>query len=551
MLGRVITQGRLDEGLWSSADPCSRFVMMIGLIVLSCSLFQVYIQENMYFHQAKELQRISETVVEVPCSSSSVSKLDSGPSCSSRDVIHLQGCDVIGFEAFSADDLGLNGFDENLPATSVQGAYFKSHVRQYSRGKSSSWKKVHENVGNLREECVYSEFARIGSFKPTHSIIARLPGSIVPLTPSLNYVQQTGWWSKVTLPYSSKNMQIYPMQVYDDDESKHFVLATSDLSAPFDQDVTLWFTVGDAKTVSVLAFCNGDHLEPWRLRLNSIADIDLTYVVKGAVPSGVMIREIGDRTFRDVQLARICGILLCWLGTWFLVFPAYVCDCTRQQHSEHFGEDLGACARALPLSLMPSFLVIGMSWAALRMPFATIAGGSFFAVSLVMMALNRSLFSACPFSASSPELVVRLPSLVQQCPPRLWPGGARPTVGSKVRIQASGLEGTILCDDHSDLPYKIGFNSSDDVPSDWFKEEQVELPNVGQAIPTEAPQNPSGPALLVEPQRLTDPLLLVGGSDAPDSGVGKWSNTMRMMFLGMALGLSVSVLCAVGLALFT
>lgn len=211
---------------------------------------------------------------------------------------------------------------------------------------------------------------------------------------------------------------------------------------------------------------------------------------------------------------RISGVILCWLATWMLVFPAYAVDLCFKRSGINWEADCKACGRALPLSLMPSLCVIATSWAFQRSPMLTIV------VSVVMVAICF-LVALNLHSTDRSNQLVGLPALLQRSiSDRVhWPGGRRPTVGSRVRVLSeawTGLEGEITLDDRSDLPYKV--EATDGSKTDWFTERQVEWFNEQESPALEeAPQQAqeaSQQAQMVAPpevfpqvQQLQQPLL--------------------------------------------
>jgi len=523
---RLVTSQRLDEGLWSSADGSQRYCMLFATMLLGFALLMLWGNEALLYAEIRELDHARSTVRELPCNGG-ISESSIGAS-----VVHLTGCKVTGLAVFTSDFPGLEflgGFDEVLPEGGPRGVFFKVHLREYSRRRSSGWEKV-DAIGNLHESTAFSPSPRIGVYEGVSQVFAHLPVSVVPLRPNLRFQDEVGVFSSAEPPYSLENMLV---------DGNHLYTSTSDPRSPYDGDVEMWFTVADSTDVSVIARGQSKHkLVPWTLRYSD--DIDFTRAVAGSVAARPMIDGIESEVSKDAWEQRCLGILFCWFGTWLLIFPAYALDCCKQS-SHHIVEDFGSFCRALPVSLLPSIIVIAMSWGAQRSCLLTVCAASGLLVVCLLLASGSN-----PFSASSDSLrnLISAPGLLQRWPSAQWPTGMRPTTGSRVRVRASGLEGSIVRDDRSDIPYKVLLDGG---TTDWYKERDV-LP-VAQSPPPEAEEpRPQGLEEAPVRQRVCEaasPLLPPGSVEGSTARVTPLPHSLRMVALGMALGSAVSLVGAV------
>jgi len=495
--------------------------------------------EAEYFADMHELEHVRDTIVELPCDGSGSSGTDG------TSVVHLTGCKITGPVIFDETYPGLeelSEFKENLPEDGVPGVSFKVNIQQYSRRRSNQWGDV-DNVENLHKAHVFSQSSRVGVYSGVGSVFASLPHDTVQLRPSLNFHQQVNFWTGITPPYSSTNMLV---------KDDHLYTSDSCPDSPYDSDVNLWFEVADAdQRVSIIAREPiGQTLQAWTVP--GYDSNDWTVSKLGVVEAPPMLDEIEIELSTTFGIYRIFSLVMTWLSTWCLVFPAYACDCCKK-NPDHVCENLKALCRAIPLSLVPSGVVMGMSWGIWRNPLLTCL------VAAILLAISVFLlFGWDPCSAlqarlhASPDpnaTVTYAPSqgLLQRFPSVRWPGGVRPTVGDSVRIRATNKTGLIQADDRTDLPYKVVF---DDGSQDWFTEMAVDVVNAAEAEPSNAPE-PQAPSL-------QEPLLVAENSSflSATSATGVESNnhrpmmshTVRAMVLGLAVGLVVSIVALAALA---
>lgn len=292
-------------------------------------------------------------------------------------------------------------------------------------------------------------------------------------------------FSSAQAPYSSKNMQVWDNVLY-----------TSDPKSPYDDDLKLWFTVADAKSVSALTTESSDELFTWRIDKQ---DINLTRVEAGAVTTKTMIEPL-QRQFSDmVRVRRVSGILAFWLATFLLVFPAYACDAMDNNTKDVVG-DCGACCRALPLSMVPSSVIIAMSWSFARAPSQTLAVGAILMTICAVLAFAPGMRSARP----------QLASLVG--PP------------SAVLVKQGSLEEGL---GELERPLLLPSEAEDEMPC-------------------ARPQLPSdGSPPLVQSEEA--PLMSDQDAGAEPANRG-FHPSMRLIFAGMAAGFAVSVLGGIVLA---
>lgn len=524
---RLITSQRLEEGLWSSADVCQRCCMSFATMLLVLVFFVLWGNETVHFAQVEELDHARSTVLELPCDGA-----DSGGfagSSAGTSIVHLTGCKVTGLANFTVHYPGLEflrGFNEILPERGFRGVFFKAHLRQYQHeGKSSSWNDVDE-IENLHETVVFSPSPRIGAYEGESHLFSHLPVSIVPLRRNSHFKQEVGYFSSVTPPYSLKNMVV---------NGNHLYTSTSCPGTPYDDDVDMWFTVADSTEVSVIARQLDRKLVPWTVR--DFDSIDFTRAVTGAVAARPMIDTIQHEVVHEVWETRSLGILLSWLGTWLLIFPAYVIDlCDKKAPGDRLPEDCFSCCRALPISLLPTMAVIATSWGTQRNCLLTICTASILLYVGLLLGLGRN---PCPASKEEWQQLVNAPGLLQRWPSAQWPNGVRPTTGSRVRvrIRAHYVEGSIIRDDHTDVPYKVLFDNDPPEAAQWYKEQDV-LPVVDEPLLEAEEPLPQG---LEEASSPPVPLSLLGSI----ASIPQLSHSLRVMAMAMALGLAVSIVGAI------
>mmetsp|Transcript_103278 Transcript_103278/g.296475 ORF Transcript_103278/g.296475 Transcript_103278/m.296475 type:complete len:489 (-) Transcript_103278:30-1496(-) len=383
VLRRLITSQRLDDGLVSSAKGVEPCCMCFGAVVAVSALRYMYFNESVYFAETVELERVQAEVYEQECSGQGAEgEIPSG------SVVHLLNCPVTGRLSFSAEDRGLEflqDFEENMPKGSFgTGAYFQVHIQQFSRRRSSQWRDI-VGAGSLTAGFTIAHDVHIGVFSASEEVVEVFPNSRVQLHPSSQYKQEAAMFSSAQAPYTSKNMQVWDNVLY-----------TSDPKSPYDDDIKLWFTVADAKSVSALTTESSDELFTWRIDKQ---DVNLTSVEAGAVTTKTMIEAVQQQFFLKAREGRVIGILTFWLATFLLVFPAYACHIMDKDTKDAAG-DCGAICRALPLSMVPSTVIIAMSWSFLRAPSQTLAVGAILMTICTVLAFAPGMRSARPQLAS-------------------------------------------------------------------------------------------------------------------------------------------------------
>mmetsp|Transcript_27228 Transcript_27228/g.87719 ORF Transcript_27228/g.87719 Transcript_27228/m.87719 type:complete len:451 (-) Transcript_27228:114-1466(-) len=446
VLRRLITSQRLDDGLVSSAKGVEPCCMCLGAVVAVSALWFLFFTESVYFAETVELERVQAEVYEQECSGQGAEgEIPSG------SVVHLLNCPVTGRLSFSAEDRGLEflqDFEENMPKGSFgTGAYFQVHIQQFTRRRSSEWRDI-VGAGSLTAGFTIAHDVHIGVFSASEEV-----------------------WDNV--------------------------LYTSDPKSPYDDDIKLWFTVADAKSVSALTTESSDELFTWRIDKQ---DVNLTRVEAGAVTTKTMIEVVQQQFSDNARDGRVIGILTFWLATFLLVFPAYACDIMDNNTKDAAG-DCGAICRALPLSMVPSTVIIAMSWSFLRAPSQTLAVGAILMTICTVLAFAPGMRSARPQLAS----LVGPPSavLAQQGP---------------VEEGLGELERPLL------------------LPS----EAEDEMPCARPQLPADG----SPPLVHVEEAPPTsDP-----AAEAEPANPG-CHPTLHLIFVGMAVGFAVSVLGGIVLAM--
>lgn len=320
---RLISVVRVEKGLWTSADPCQRVLMVIGALWILAGCHLLSCNEDFFILRGREVGAAEHGSLEVPCEGADLAAL-------AREhrgaLLHLEDCKVSS-SAFSAATPGLGGlraFGEALSAEEARGTWFKVNLQQYSLD-AEEWEPVEEARG-LRAAYAVAADAKVGEFLLARELAALVPGSVVPAKQSAHFAP-----AGASDNLGGQNMQAHDQKLY-----------SGNPQWPRDGDVRVWFTAGDAHRASALAAWSGAELEFWRAP-QTAGDYDplaarrqLGIVAAGAVTAKELLARVAPFSQMDVWPMRVGGFVVIWLGMSLLLFPNHVvpdfcgaCCCCR------------------------------------------------------------------------------------------------------------------------------------------------------------------------------------------------------------------------------
>jgi len=235
-------------------------------------------------------------------------------------------------------------FQDNLPAEGLHGVWLMVHLQRYSESgvAGGSWVPV-QRAKNLRASKVVADGVLIASLSLADELIWQIPGSPVPLRKSNNGadVYRGG-------PYTKKNMQVYGYTLY-----------SGNPTAPVEGDVRVWFSMGVASNVSVLAAviqgAGIGQLRPWRAPVDATAGAPLAVGVisNNSASARDMLAPIFLENMELLWPIRVLGVLIIWLGMSFLLFPNHVVP-------DFCGG--WCCCRSMPGAVVTAFTSTAASW---------------------------------------------------------------------------------------------------------------------------------------------------------------------------------------------
>jgi len=342
---RLITQKRLDKGLWASADACQHVLMVTGALFLVCGCCILNINEDQFILGKLGNSEAQRALIEVPCSGT----LPAGASLNTTGLpalVHLNSCEVSGAnilaQAAQLDsalaELAL--FRDNLPAEGLHGAWLKVHLERHVGG---SWVSV-QRARNLCASKVAANGVLVANFSMTKELIWQIPGSPVPLRSS-----SSGAESYRGGPLTSRNMQVHGSKLY-----------SGNPTAPVEGEVRIWFSLGAASTISVLsAFVEQGaghrQLRLWQAPSDASAGAPLAVgkISSDSASSQDMLASIFGENMKLVWSIRVLGVLTVWLGMSLMLFPNHVVP-------DFCGG--WCCCRSMPGAVATAFTSTAASW---------------------------------------------------------------------------------------------------------------------------------------------------------------------------------------------
>lgn len=366
VIERFVTRERLGRGLWSSANSCGKCLMGCGGILLLFGSVAICANEACSYYHQLEIEEAFENVRSIPCDVDANFPTTYG----TEQLLHLKNCPLSQLEVFSSATPGLEeleNFKENLPPGGVPGSWFSvsmeqqsSRRRGYGRRRSSSWDSV-ARVSNLKEVSVDAKQLKIGDYRASAQVVDAIPGAHLPLKKSKNCVHETSLFGAPAV-LSSSNMQVHG----------GYTLYSGDPTWSDDGDVRVWFTVGSASPVSVLASQSVDgELVEWTSGQGG-GEYGIAYVKNGSVPADVMLSSLREEYEGEAVLKRITWLCLNWAGFFMFLFPQDTEECL-DRHRCNLEHNLGALSRALVIAIVVSLVEIGTSWLLVRYMLACVA----------------------------------------------------------------------------------------------------------------------------------------------------------------------------------
>jgi len=168
---------RFEQGLWTSASPCQRCIMVLGGLCLLIGCLQVCLTENAALLSHAQTALLGQAVVEMQCNGTLPrERLDSSV------PVHLKGCPVFSanLSAASAGLQGLGAMKRCLPHNGVRAAWLRINLETYS-GSDRVWRSTH-SVFNVSASDIVSDDIRVGRFSVARNLAVQIPGSVVPLS---------------------------------------------------------------------------------------------------------------------------------------------------------------------------------------------------------------------------------------------------------------------------------------------------------------------------------------------------------------------------------
>lgn len=269
VLTRLISQNRLQRGIWRGTDMCGKVGCVIGAMTLVVLVIGVFNSELDCAYKIAMDIRASRLVVEAPCE---IGNFQVRPG----QLLHFQDCPVhhaidFGKAARSSKETwapkGLqtvfDAFKDNLPMgnKSMWMDILVEHVKP--AGDSWIWQEV--TVDDATGPWAVP-FVQLGTWNLSKAVTLTVKGEPMKLLESPNY---TGFQKKMFtsdhwehLGINSSNMQLGPDGVHLYSQPGRPTL-NSIFHGAQSYDIRVSFPAGGADRASVVAAASGNQLEPW------------------------------------------------------------------------------------------------------------------------------------------------------------------------------------------------------------------------------------------------------------------------------------------------
>jgi len=306
----LITQHRFEEGIWDSATPCERCLIIIGLLCLLFGCWVLACSEDLFLISGRVLTQAAEALVEVPCEVSAARK----KAFSGALLLHLENCQVHGVQISQSTPgfEGLRYFADVLPKEGVNGAWLKVNLQMYTEG---TWVSI-DKFKNLEAAETFGQSVRVGGFEVSRELAEKIPGDIVPLAhlpqPLPAHLSQN----------ASQELDAHTMVEQDD------ILYSGSPGSPLAGDVRVWLTAGDARHVSVIGAIRHEVLKPWYPAKNLVDVVvtlpSISQVTRGPVAADEMLQYAMPQPVVDKWPLWGFGFCCVWLGMSLMLFPNHV-----------------------------------------------------------------------------------------------------------------------------------------------------------------------------------------------------------------------------------